>query len=125
MIRVLELPRSLAFYGDCFGLMPAHTLDFPSFSLVYLRNPENDQEIELTLNKDRTQPYTHGDGYGHVAVCVSDAALERARIAALGYQPNDMKEFRADDGTLIARYFFIEDPDGYKIEVLERHGHYQ
>ena len=125
MIRVLELPRSLAFYNDCFGLKPAHTLDFPSFSLVYLRNAENDQEIELTLNKDRTEPYTHGDGYGHVAVCVPDAAAERARIVERGYQPNDMKEFRADDGTLIARYFFIQDPDGYKIEVLERHGHYQ
>jgi lactoylglutathione lyase len=125
MVRVLDLPRSLKFYDECFGLKPVHTLDFPSFTLVYLRNDENDAEIELTLNKGRTEPYTHGDGYGHVGVVVPDAAAERARLAALGYTPNDIKEFKAGDGALIARYFFIQDPDGYKIEVLERHGHYQ
>jgi lactoylglutathione lyase len=125
MIRVLELERSLKFYKDCFSLTPSHRLDFPSFSLVYLRNPENDAEIELTYNVGREQPYTHGDGYGHVAVCVDDVAAERERLGKLGYAPADIKEFKADDGSLIARYFFIQDPDGYKIEVLERHGHYQ
>lgn len=125
MVRVLDLERSLKFYGDCLGLKPVHTLDFPSFTLVYLRNAENDAEIELTLNKGRTEPYSHGDGYGHVGVVVADAAAERERLVARGYQPNDMKEFKAGDGALIARYFFIQDPDGYKIEVLERHGHYQ
>jgi lactoylglutathione lyase len=125
MIRVLDLAPSLKFYADCFDLQPAHRLDFPSFSLVYLRNAENDAEIELTWNKDRTAPYTHGDGYGHVAVCVPDVAADRARLIGLGYSPLDIKEFKADDGLLIARYFFIEDPDGYKVEVLERHGHYQ
>ena len=125
MIRVLDLDRSLKFYADCLDLQPAHRLDFPTFSLVYLRNAENDVEIELTWNKDRTEPYSHGDGYGHVAVCVPDVAAERARLSGLGYSPQDIKEFKAGDGALIARYFFIQDPDGYKVEVLERHGHYQ
>ncbi|WP_367846654.1 VOC family protein [Rhodoferax sp. WC2427] len=125
MVRVLHLEASLKFYADCFGLQPAHRLDFPGFSLVYLRNAENDAEIELTWNRDRTEPYTHGDGYGHVGVCVADAVADRQRLLALGYSPLDIKEFKADDGTLIARYFFIQDPDGYKVEVLERHGHYQ
>lgn len=125
MIRVQDLNHSLKFYAECFGLYPAHRLDFPSFSLVYLRNDENDAEIELTWNKGRTEPYTHGDGYGHVGVCVPDVAADRARLLALGYSPLDIKEFKADDGSLIARYFFIQDPDGYKVEVLERHGHYQ
>ena len=125
MLRVLDLEKSLKFYADCFDLKPSHQLDFPSFTLVYLRNAENDAEIELTLNKGRTEPYTHGDGYGHVGVCVPDAAADRARLVALGYSPLDIKEFKADDGSLIARYFFIQDPDGYKVEVLERHGHYQ
>jgi lactoylglutathione lyase len=125
MIRVLDLDQSLKFYADCTGLMPAHRLDFPGFSLVYLRNTENDAELELTWNRDRTEPYSHGDGYGHVGVCVSDVAAERARLIGLGYSPLDVKEFKADDGALIARYFFIQDPDGYKVEVLERHGHYQ
>jgi lactoylglutathione lyase len=125
MIRVLELERSLKFYELVFGMKPTHRLPFPSFELVYLKNPHNDFEIELTLNKDRTEPYTHGDGYGHVAVVVDDAAADRVRVAALGYAPGDIKEFKADDGSLIARYYFIQDPDGYKIEVLERHGHYR
>jgi lactoylglutathione lyase len=125
MIRVLDLDQSLKFYADCTGLTPAHRLDFPSFSLVYLRNAENDAELELTWNRDRTEPYSHGDGYGHVGVCVADVAAERARLIGLGYSPLDVKEFKADDGALIARYFFIQDPDGYKVEVLERHGHYQ
>ena len=125
MIRVLDLNQSLKFYADCFGLFPSHRLDFPGFSLVYLRNAENDAEIELTWNKGRTEPYSHGDGYGHVGVCVPDVAADRARLTGLGYSPLDVKEFKADDGSLIARYFFIQDPDGYKVEVLERHGHYQ
>lgn len=125
MIRVQDLNLSLKFYAECFGLHPSHRLDFPSFSLVYLRNAENDAEIELTWNQGRTEPYTHGDGYGHIAVCVPEAAADRERLLKLGYNPLDIKEFKADDGTLIARYFFIQDPDGYKVEVLERHGHYQ
>src|SRR4030081_3257812 len=119
MIRVLDLDRSLNFYRDSFGLDVSQMLDFPEFSLVYLRNPENDFELELTLNRGRTEPYTHGTGYGHVAVCVDD----HARVKSLGLAPNDIKEFR-DGDRLIARFFFMQDPDGYKIEVLQRHGHY-
>lgn len=125
MIRVRDLNLSLKFYADCFGLHPSHRLDFPSFSLVYLRNAENDAEIELTWNQGRTEPYTHGDGYGHIGMCVPEAVADRERLLKLGYNPLDIKEFKADDGALIARYFFIQDPDGYKVEVLERHGHYQ
>ncbi len=124
MIRVLDLDRSMRFYRDVLGMDESHRLDFPDFALVYLRNAENDFEIELTLNKGRAEPYTHGTGYGHIAVVVPDAAAERQRVVKLGYQPADLKEFKRD-GELLARFFFIQDPDGYKIEVLERHGHYQ
>jgi lactoylglutathione lyase len=125
MIRVLDAQRSLVFYEKVFGMKPTHRLDFPSFELIYLKNPLNDFEIELTWNKGRTEDYTHGDGYGHVAAVVDDAAKDRERVAALGYAPGDIKEFKADDGSLIARYYFVQDPDGYKIEVLEKHGHYR
>ena len=124
MIRVLDLERSLKFYADVLGLHEAHRLDFPDFALVYLRNPHNDFEIELTLNKGRTEPYTHGDGYGHIGVVVADAAASQAALLAKGYAPAAVKEFKRGD-ELLARFFFIQDPDGYKIEVLERHGHYQ
>ncbi len=125
MVRVLDLERSLRFYRDAFGLEEVHRLDFPGFALAYLRNRENDFEVELTLNKDRKERYTHGDGYGHVAVCVDDVVPERERLAQLGCAPGDIKEFKDSAGTLIARYFFVQDPDGYKIEVLDRHGHYR
>ena len=124
MIRVLDLDRSIDFCQKAFGLDVADHFDFDSFALVYLRNDENDFEIELTLNKGETEPYTHGSGYGHVAVCVDDAKSEHARFEQLGLEPNDVKEFNRD-GTLMARFFFVQDPDGYKIEILERHGRYQ
>lgn len=124
MIRVLDLDKSMRFYADVFGLEESHRLDFPDFALVYLRNEENDAEIELTLNKGRTEPYTHGTGYGHVAVVVDDVAAMQSALVAKGYEPTPVKEFKRGD-ELLARFFFIQDPDGYKIEVLERHGHYR
>jgi lactoylglutathione lyase len=124
MIRVLDLERSIEFYDTAFGLKVAEHFDFDGFALVYLRNDENDFEIELTLNKGQSKPYTHGTGYGHVAVCVDDVKAEYHRFEELGLAPNDVKEFHRD-GALMARFFFVEDPDGYKIEVLERHGRYQ
>ena len=124
MIRVLELERSLKFYADVLDLHEAHRLDFPDFALVYLRNADSDFEIELTLNKGREEAYTHGSGYGHVGVVVPDLTATRAALVGKGYEPADVKEFKRGS-ELLARFFFIQDPDGYKIEVLERHGHYQ
>ncbi|MFT7492238.1 MAG: lactoylglutathione lyase [Pseudohongiellaceae bacterium] len=124
MIRVLDLEVSKSFYYKTFELVPDYELDFESFALVYLRNKENDMEIELTLNKGETTPYTHGTGYGHIAVCVDDLEAEHSRFTDLNLKPTDIVAF-APDNNLIARFFFITDPDGYKIEVLQRHGHYQ
>ena len=123
MIRVLDLDKAVSFYDKAFGLKVADKFDFDDFTLVYLRNDENDFEIELTLNKGQTESYTHGDGYGHIAVCVDDCHAEHSRMTKLGFKPNDVKEFNRD-GELMARFFFVQDPDGYKIEVLEKHGRY-
>jgi lactoylglutathione lyase len=106
------------------GLSESHRLDFPDFALVYLRNDANDFEIELTLNKGREEPYTHGTGYGHIGVVVDDAVASHAALVAMGHEPTPVKEFKRGD-ELLARFFFIQDPDGYKIEMLERHGHYR
>lgn len=124
MVRVLDLDRSVAFYREAFGLEVADRFDFDGFTLAYLRNAEADFEVELTLNKGRTEPYALGDGYGHVALCVDDLDAEHRRIAAAGFEPNPIKEFHRDGG-LMARFFFVQDPDGYKIEVLQRHGRYR
>ena len=85
MIRVLDLERSIKFYADVLRLQTSHRLDFPDFSLVYLRSPENDFEVELTWNKGRAEPYTHGDGYGHIAVVIDDAAALQTALKAKGY----------------------------------------
>ena len=124
MIRVLDLHRSIGFYADVLGLQESHRLEFPDFALVYLRDAQSGCEIELTWNKGQAEPYTHGSGYGHVGVLVDDAAAAHGALVTKGYAPAAVKEFKRGD-ELLARFFFIQDPDGYKIEMLERHGHYQ
>ncbi|KOF17321.1 lactoylglutathione lyase [Ensifer adhaerens] len=124
MIRVLDEQKSLDFYGAAFGLSVAERLDFEAFTLVYLSNDESEFELELTINKDRTEPYALGDGYGHLALSVSDLDSEHKRLTEAGLGPNKIVEFNRD-GALLARFFFITDPDGYKIEVLQRHGRYK
>ena len=123
MIRVLDEARSVDFYDRCFGLTVAERLDFPEFTLVYLANRESETELELTVNKDRQRPYDLGDGYGHLAVSVEDVDAEHARLTALGLAPRKLVDF-APGGEVIARFFFVADPDGYQIEVLQRRGRY-
>jgi lactoylglutathione lyase len=123
MIRVLDEARSLEFYDRAFGLKVADRLDFDSFTLIYLSNPETAFELELTVNKGRTEPYQLGDGYGHLAFSVPDVAAEHARLTEAGLAPRKLVDF-APAGKVIARFFFIADPDGYQIEVLQREGRY-
>ena len=106
MVRVLEERRSVDFYAKAFGLEIADRFDFDDFTLVYLRNPENDFEIELTVNKGRTQPYQHGDGYGHVAFAVDDLDAEHRRFrgarAAAG-RHQGVSPRRRPDGAVLLR----------------------
>src|ERR1700682_3282044 len=120
MLRVLDEARSVDFYRRAFGLDIADRYAFDSFTLVYLRNSAADFEIELTINHGRTEPYSLGDGYGHVAFAVDDLTAEHARFTAEKLSPAPIKEF-SRDGALMARFFFVQDPDGYKIEVLQKH----
>lgn len=124
MIRVLDETRSVDFYRRAFGLEVADRFEFDGFTLVYLRNRETDFEVELTVNHGRTEPYQLGDGYGHIAFCVDDIDAEHARFERERLGPKPVKEFHRD-GALLAKFFFVEDPDGYKIEVLQKHGRYR
>ncbi len=119
MIRVFDIDRSREFYEQALGLTVADHFDFDGFSLTYMRNDEADFEIELTYNQTQSKLYTHGDGYGHVAVCVDDAAAERERITGLGIEAGDAKEF-FPGGALKARLFFMPDPGGFNIRGLGR-----
>jgi lactoylglutathione lyase len=123
MIRVLDEKKSVEFYQQAFGLNVADRLDFDTFTLLYLSNPETAFELELTVNKGRAEAYMLGDGYGHLAVSVDDIDAEHSRMTALGLCPGKLVDF-VHDGKALARFFFIADPDGYKIEVLQRSGRY-
>ncbi len=124
MIRVLDEARSTEFYGKVFGLKVADRIDFETFTLIYMSNPETGFELELTVNKGRIEPYNLGDGYGHLAVSVDEVAVEHARLEKARFNPGKLVELNRD-GKLFALFFFITDPDGYKIEVLQRHGRFQ
>ncbi|MEO0772745.1 MAG: VOC family protein [Pseudomonadota bacterium] len=124
MIRVFDEARSVAFYKAAFGLDVADRLDFPNFTLVYLSNSESEFELELTINKGQEEPYDLGNGYGHFAVSVEDLDAEHARFEAEGLNPRKLVEF-APAGEIVARFFFVQDPDGYEIEVLERGGRFK
>jgi lactoylglutathione lyase len=124
MIRVLDEKRSVDFYDRAFGLKIADRLDFETFTLVYLSNSENSFELELTINKGQSEPYALGNGYGHSAFVVDDVDAEHARFEKEGFSPRKLVDFK-NGGEPVARFFFVEDPDGYQIEVIQKQGRYR
>ena len=124
MIRVLNEAHSVDFYHRAFGMRIVDRYDFDGFTLVYLAAEESPFELELTINHGRTEPYALGDAYGHIAFAVEDLAAEHARFETAGLNPLPIKEFHRE-GALMAKFFFVQDPDGYRIEVLQRHGRYR
>ena len=123
-IRVLDEARSVDFYKRALGLKVYDRLDFEDFSLTFLTGDDSDFELELTVNMGREEPYTHGTGYGHLAVTVDDLDTEHARCSSIGLEPTPIKELHAD-GRLAVRFYSLTDPDGYKVEVLQRQGRYR
>ena len=121
MIRVRDLDRSLDFYTRLLGMKLLRKKDYPTgeFTLAFVGYDEEDSAtvIELTHNWPRKEPYGLGEGFGHLAVSVADIYGACERLAADGVKiprpPGPMKH----GGSVIA---FIEDPDGYKIELVER-----
>ena len=83
------------------------------------RNKPGAFEIELRVNRGRTKAYDLGNGYSHVAFVVDDIAAEHARFEREGLRPGPLKEMQ-QNGKPFARFFFVQDPDGYKIEVLQK-----
>lgn len=123
MIRVVDEARATDFYRRAFGLVPVDRVAFDDFTLIYLRNATSPFELELTVNKGRTEPYALGEGYGHFAVVVDNLEVEHARMEAEQLKPGPLRELK-HGGARLARFFFIKDPDGYSIEVIERGGRF-
>ncbi len=123
MIRVRDEAKALDFYARAFGLQINERIAFPDFALIYLTHSSSPFELELTVNFDRTTPYEVGDGYGHLAVVVDDVDAEHARFEKETLAPGPLRDFK-HDGMTLARFFFVADPDGYKIEVIQKGGRF-
>lgn len=119
MIRVKDADQSIRFYHDVFALTVKRRIDFSNFSLIYLGNGQTSFELELTWNHDMQSEYIHGNGYGHLAFVVDELESTFEQALALGYRPKAIKDFYNQD-VLVAKFFFITDPDGYEIEVIEK-----
>lgn len=114
-INVRDLSRSLAFYREALGLREVRTYEQPEgkFKLVYLSDAANNYQIELTWLKDREEPYTHGDNDLHLAFIADDfnAAHETHKnMGCICFENEEMG------------IYFIEDPDGYWLEVIPDRG---
>ncbi|MBP6818646.1 lactoylglutathione lyase [Ferrovibrio sp. MS7] len=121
MLRVFDLEKSLDFYVNKMGMQLLRKKDYPTgeFTLAFVGYGNEDAQavIELTHNWGQKEPYSIGSGYGHIAFGVPDIYGLCEKLAANGVKitrpPGPMKH----GGSVIA---FLEDPDGYKIELIER-----
>ena len=95
MIRVLDEARAVAFYGTALGMKVVERKDYESFTLLYLRSEDG--------------PF--------------DLAAEHKRLSDAGLKPTDLKAMQ-HDGKPFAQFFFLTDPDGYRIEVLQSEGRF-
>lgn len=114
-VRVKDLEASVAFYQTAFGFEESRRRDFPEhkFTLVYLTLPGDDYELELTYNYDH-DAYDLGNGYGHIAIASDDLEGLHAKHSASGFNVTDLKALPG----VPPSYYFVIDPDGYKIEVI-------
>ena len=121
MIRVLDLDKSIQFYTQLLGMRLLRRTDYEGgrFTLAFVGYGEESDTavLELTHNWDQTEPYAIGTGFGYLAIGVADiyAACDALRAAGVKItrEPGPMKH----GSTVIA---FVEDPDGYKVELIER-----
>ncbi len=121
MLRVRDLERSVAFY-DLLGMkeLRRNVVEAGRYTLVFVgydTNANGQAEIELTHNWDQDVPYEVGNGFGHLAVGVPDVAATCEHVRAGGGKVTREAGPVKFGTTVIA---FVEDPDGYKIELIER-----
>jgi lactoylglutathione lyase len=121
MIRVKDLDKSLQFYTGELGMKLLRKRDYPTgkFTLAFVGYGEETDStvIELTHNWEQAEPYSLGSGFGHLAIAVPDVYKACERLATAGVKVPRPAGPMAHGGSVIA---FIEDPDGYRIELIER-----
>jgi lactoylglutathione lyase len=117
--RILDIDRSVAFY-QALGFDEISRAPIRDEAInVFMGLPDDGPEprLELTHNFDRTEPYEIGTGYGHIAITTPDLDGTLAQLAQQGIEPERPPYTVRDGGN---RLCFVRDPDGYRIELIER-----
>jgi lactoylglutathione lyase len=117
--RITDVDRSVRFY-EALGFEEKGRLPIRDEATnVFMGLPEDGAEprLELTFNHGRTEPYDLGDGYGHIAITTQDLDQTLARLGEQGIEPERPPYTVREGGS---RLCFVRDPDGYRIELIER-----
>jgi lactoylglutathione lyase len=117
--RILEIDRSVAFY-EALGFNEVGRLPIRQEAInVFMGLPDDGPEprLELTYNVGRDEPYDVGSGYGHIAITTAELDGTLERLAAQGIEPEGAPYMVREGGP---RLCFVRDPDGYRIELIER-----
>jgi len=121
MIRVMDLDKSLAFYTGAMGMKVLRKREVPEgkYTLAFVGYGDEREHcvVELTYNWDQAKPYDIGTGFGHLAVGVPDVHGMCEQVIKAGGKVTRAPGPVKFGTTVIA---FVEDPDGYKIELIER-----
>ena len=115
--RIFEIDRSVAFY-EKLGFEELRRMPIGDEATnVFMGLPDDGPRLELTYNHGQTEPYEIGTGYGHIAVTVADMDATLEQLAEVGIEP-EKPPYRVREGG--SRLCFVRDPDGYRIELLEK-----
>lgn len=117
--RINDIDRSLAFYCEALGFqeLKRYPIRDEAVNIYVAPAGSEDTPLELTFNYGRTEPYELGTGYGHIAYHVDDLDGTLARLAAIGVEPEKPPYSIREGGS---RLCFVRDPDGYRIELIEK-----
>ena len=117
--RINDIDRSLAFYCEALGFteLKRYPIRDEAVNIYVAPQGSEDTPLELTFNYGRTEPYEIGTGYGHIAYHVDDLDGTLARLAAIGVEPEKPPYSIREGGS---RLCFVRDPDGYRIELIEK-----
>ena len=116
-VRVLDPDASVAFY-EALGYERRGKLQFETAYNIYMGLPGDADTLELTVNIGREAPYDLGDGYNHIALTVDDLDAQLAELSKIGVEP-EKAPFNPGGRAEIGRICFVQDPDGYRIELID------
>ena len=115
--RITDIDRSVSFYQKL-GLQEKRRMPIgDDATTVFMGLPDDGARLELTYNHGQNEPYDLGTGYGHIALAVDDLDGVLSQLAGEGIEPEKPPYTVRDGGS---RLCFVRDPDGYRIELIER-----